>query len=778
MILFKNNVFYLNTKDTSYVIRVEETKHLVLEHYGDLISTDVDPKALFNKWSCGVGSEVVNNKELSASKTLDLMTLELSTTGKGDYNSPSVILKNKNGYVFDFLFEKYEINKKIKPLKDLPTPHDGDNELIITLLDKSSKIEIELHYIVFEKANVIARNIVILNKGTDAISVLKGMSYMLTLNNNDYEILNLYGIWNSECNKEYTTIKHGLYVNDSKTGASSNRHNPFFMIKNKDASFDAGEVYAFNLVYSGNHYESVEENVVGQVRIEGGISPFCFDYALKANESFETPFAVMTYSSKGMNKASQNMHYFVNNHIVSGPWENKPRPILINNWEATDFKFDQSKLMKIAKTAKDCGIELFVLDDGWFKGRDTDKAGLGDYEVNKKKLHSGLNGLAKKINKLGMKFGLWFEPEMVNPDSDLYRNHPEYAITHPGFKPSEGRNQLCLNLALKEVQDYIIENVNKVLDSANISYVKWDYNRPITDFYLENGETGKFFYDYIVGLYRILKEVTSKHKEVLFEGCSSGGNRFDLGILSYFEQNWASDDTDAYERNFIQSGLYLGYPQSTIGAHVSAVPSHSALRVTPIDTRFNIASFGCLGYELDLNHLTPLEIKFVKNQVSFYKKHRELLQFGTLYQFSFMEKSNHSELMVLSEDKKEAIIGYFNGLQTLRPGVTRLIAKDFNDKDIYKVSVRPQEHNLKLFGGLINFVLPVRLNENGAIINTISKHKGFPIEKEEYIVSGSMLNNGAIKLNQEWTGAGIGEDVRVLGDFGSRLYFIKKEESK
>ncbi|MFA6755053.1 MAG: alpha-galactosidase [Bacilli bacterium] len=774
MIFYKNNIFCLSTTNTSYVIRIDETKHVLLEYYGNKINEQVSFEALFNKWSFGVGSSIINDKSLSKSASLDLLTLEVSTPGKGDYNSPSLILKNKNGYVYDFLFEKYEINKNPKKLMHLPSPFDMDEELVIFLQDKGSKISLELHYVLSLQSDVISRNIVIKNTSKDDVNILKAMSMELTINNNDYEVINLYGGWSGECKKEISPIKHGTLINDSKNGSSSNRHNPFFMVKNKEATLNYGEVLAFNLVYSGNHYESIERNFVDQVRIETGISPYCFDYLLKVGEVFETPFEVMTYSNNGINGASQNMHNFINNHIVNKNFKNIERPILVNNWEATTFDFNENKLLKIAKIASNCGIELFVLDDGWFKGRDNDNAGLGDYEVNKKKLPHGLDGLAKRINKLGMKFGLWFEPEMVNADSDLYRAHPDYIVKHPDFVPSEGRNQFCLDLTKKEVQDYIILNVNNVISSANISYVKWDYNRPISDFYIDNGKSGEFFYRYILGLYRILKEITIKNKDVLFEGCSSGGNRFDLGMLCYFPQTWASDNTDALERNYIQSGLYLGYPLSTIGAHVSDAPSHSVLRNTPFDTRFNVASFGDLGYELDLTDCSPIEIKAIKEQVKFYKEHRKLLQYGNFYQFSFMEKENHSEWMVLSNDKKEAIIGYFNGLQKINPSVTFLTGEDFNDDWTYKITVRHQEHNLKEFGGFINTQTSVHLNPQGLLLNEISKRKTMSGETETYTVSGSMLNSRAIKLKQEWSGTGFDDSVRLLGDFGSRLYYIKK----
>lgn len=780
MIFYKNNLFHLSTNDTSYLIRIEETKHLINEYYGKKIKDIEDYSPYFNKWNLGVGCSVIADKELSTSANLDILMCELSTTGKGDYNSPSLILRNKEGYIFDFLYEKYAINKKdkISVLRNLPTPKESDEELVIYMLDKASNIEVELHYLVFRDSNIIARNIIINNKGKLDTHILKAMSYELALNNNNFEVINLYGGWAGEAKKEITPIKHGLLINDSKSGVSSNRHNPFFMVKNKEATFNNGEVYAFNLIYSGNHNEEVECNFISQVHILGGLSPFCFDYLLKENESFETPFGVLTYSNNGLNGASQNMHDFINNHIVSKEFRYKERPILINNWEATYFKFTESKLLSLAKKAKECGIELFVLDDGWFKDRDSDNAGLGNYEVNKKKLPHGLASFAKKINKIGLDFGLWFEPEMVSENSDVFRAHPDYIIHHPNIKTSLGRNQYSLDLTKKDVQDFIIENVSSVLKSANIKYVKWDYNRPISDFYMDNDMSGEFFYRYMVGFYKIIKKITNRFPYILFEGCASGGNRFDLGVLSYFPQIWGSDNTDAYERIFIQSGLYLGYPQSTIGAHVSAVPSQCVLRSTPIDTRFNVASFGDLGYELNLNELSSVDLKAIKAQVKFYKENRKLLQFGILYQFSFMEVNNHSEWLVFSRDKKKAIYGYFNGLQMINPETTTIRLKDFDENSFYTFEVRKQEHNLKQFGGMINYVSPVHINPSGLLMYEIMNHKTIPAEKTKYIVSGDAINNGAIKLPQEWSGTGIKDDTRILLDFGSRLYLIKEISKK
>lgn len=771
MINFKENVFQIDTRDTSYILRVDENKQVVFEYYGDKISVINEYDSVFEKWPFAFGSSVIYD-EKNPGRCLDLLSLECTTPGKGYFNEHSLILKTKRGFVSDFTFKNYEIKQKITNLKILPVPHGFNEELVITLEDKIQNITAELHYFVSEESNVICRNIIIKNESAEEIIVKKAMSMTLSLIDNDYDIVALYGGWINEGSKEIIPVKHGTFKMDSKTGYSSSRHNPFFMLKENKASENHGNVYAFNLIYSGNHLETIEKTNYGKVIISNGINDHCFDYHLKKGKSFITPLSVLTFSSKGMNGASQNMHDFVNNNVVPQEFANQERPILINNWEATYFKFNESKILSIAKKAKKAGVELFVLDDGWFSNRNNDSAGLGDYDVNIKKIPSSLSGLAQKINEMGLKFGLWFEPEMVNEDSKLYKEHPEYAIKLEGIEPSKGRNQLVLDYTKKEVREYVINALDETLKSANIEYVKWDCNRNISDFPLL--DEGSFFYDYIIGLYEVLKLIKLRHSKVLFEGCSSGGNRFDLGILSYMNQNWASDDTDGYQRMIIQSGLALGYPLSTISAHVSSNTSHQLLRKTSMDTRFNISSFGTLGYEFDLNNLDGLEFDELQEQIEFYKEHRNLLQYGKFYQLENFDTSNNMVFEVLSPNKEEAIIGIFNKLQEPN-GKTRILKGiDFIPDAKYEVKVRPQKHNIKEFGGLINMISPIRLKEEGKMVNFISHHKKMDGEKESYIVSGSMLNAGCIKLTQQWTGVGFNDEVRVMGDFGSRLYYIKK----
>ena len=778
MIKTNESVFLLNTNTLSYVFHKDDVGLLLHDYFGkkvDLVDFDVKPfqvKASVQKGTSTLYDES-KNKELS----MDMVPLEFSFPHKGDYKSTPILLKNeKFGYVFDFKYHHFEIREP-KPLEGLPTPHKANDELVVVLKDEKANVELELHYLVFEDSNVICRNVVVVNNGDLELSVLKALSYQLDLVNREFELTTLSGGWASEMNQQkQQLIVEGKYSIESRTGNSSNRFNPFFMLKEKSANLDSGDVYSFNLIYSGNHLAEIELSHYGHLRVEAGINPFCFEYKLKQGEKFETPYAVLTYSDKGINGARHNMHHFTNNHVIPSQWNNTIRPVVINNWEGTYFKFTESKLLSLASDAKKYGAESFVLDDGWFGARNNDFAGLGDYNVNKKKLPGGLSGLSKKIHKKGLKFGLWFEPEAVNPDSDCYRAHPDWAIKCVDREPSLGRHELILDLSKKEVQDYIIKSVSDTLKSAQIEFVKWDMNRNISDITFSDYQPGEFYHRYMLGLYRVMNELTEEFPDVLFEGCASGGNRFDLGILSYFPQIWASDDTDGHERLTIQSGYYLGYPQSTVSAHVSSSPSHQLLRKTPIETRFNLAMFGVLGFELLFSELDKLEQKKCKQLIEVYKANREVLQFGDFYELNSFS-NNFSKWQVLSEDKKTSIIGHFNVLQKSNAPEIFLDAKDLIDDQLYDVNVVPVEHDIRDFGGLVNMLTPFHVNPNGWLVRTLAKYKTIPGEKEEYVTFGSALNNRGIILNPEWSASGLNDGVRVLRDFGSRLYIVKAHET-
>ena len=772
MIKAINSVFKMDTKNTTCLIRVSEFSHILSEYYGERIDDEDDFLWSKEKYDIPGGCAVAYD-ESKPGYCLDFLSTEISSVGKGDYKEPSIIIDNGKDYILDLKYDSYEISDGITPINGLPSPHGEAQQLIIHLKDDVVGVGIDLIYATFEESNVIARRIIIKNNGTNKINILKAMSMQIDMIGKDFDMINLFGGWCFEGHKAINHLDHALYVNDSKTGNSSNRHNPFFLLKEKGAGWNSGGVYGFNLIYSGNHYEAVEHSNFNKVRIMIGISPNCFNWVLTANETFETPFAVMTYSPNGINGMSQHMHDFVRKNITPEHRQNIVPPILVNNWEATYMKFKESDLHSIIKNAEKLGLEMFVLDDGWFGRRSDDTKGLGDYDVNEKKLPHGLDGLSKYAEKRDMKFGLWFEPEMVNEDSKLYEEHPDWVLKCDARTPSKGRHQLVLDLSKNEVVDYIIKSVNKVLDENNISYVKWDMNRHISDVSSNAYHAGEMSHRYILGLYKLYDGIISKHPWIFFEGCSSGGNRFDLGGLCYYDQIWTSDDTDAYERLSIQSGYALAYPLRTLSNHVSAYTSHQALRKTPLATRFNVAMFGSLGYELDLSMLDKVEKKDVMSQIEFYKEHRNLVQTGDFYQLKDINDDGYSLWLVVSKDKKEALLGYFNGLQKINPTIDeiKLFGLDPNVK--YEFQVREQQHNIHLFGGLVNQVLPIKVNEQGFLVYEVAKHMTIPGEHEKYTLSGKALMSGALKLKQQWMATGFNDDVRVLGDFGSRVYYIK-----
>ena len=777
MIKTQKNVFLINTNNLSYVFHADDVGLLIHDYFGKKIDlVDFDVKPLSVKPSVAKGTTVIYDEEKNKELSMDAVPLEFSFPHKGDFRTTPVLLKNeKYGYVFDFKYNRYEVREP-KPLEGLPTPHHANEELVVVLKDEKASVELELHYLVFEESDVIARSIAIVNNNELPLSVLRALSYQLDLVNKEFELVTLSGSWISEMNQQIQPIKEGKYSVESRTGFSSAKFNPFFMIKEKAANLDNGDVYSFNLIYSGNHLEEVELSHFGLIRIQAGINPFCFEHVLKNGDKFETPYAVMTYSDKGVNGARLNMHHFTNNHVIPSQWNNTIRPLVINNWEGTYFKFKESKLLALAKDAKKYGAELFVLDDGWFGLRNDDTAGLGDYDVDKHKLPGGLKRLSNKLHKIGLKMGLWFEPESINENSDCYREHNDWAIKCQDRVPAKGRHQLLMDLSKVEVQDYIIKSVSDTLNSAKIEFVKWDMNRNMSDITFHDFNPGEFYHRYMLGLYRVMKELTRRFPDVLFEGCASGGNRFDLGILSYFPQIWASDNTDGHERLTIQSGYYLGYPQSTVSAHVSSSPSHQLLRKTPIDTRFNVSMFGVLGFELLFSELDKLEKKRCLELVNVYKKYREIFQFGDFYELDGFS-DNYKKWEVLSKDKKQCVIGHFNVLQKTNAPESFLDAKDLLDDQKYKIDVVHIEHNIKEFGGLVNMLTPFHVNPNGWLVNFISKRMTIPGEKESYVTYGSVLNNRGLILNPEWSASGMNEGVRILEDFGSRLYVITLDET-
>ena len=511
---------------------------------------------------------------------------------------------------------------RLRPcLETLPSSYEDNGELqelTVFLKDKQYGLTLELHYGVFEDRDVISRSAKFINTSDEVVKLTRLMSTQLDFEDAGYILTTFNGNWAREMYRHDALVGIGKMVNASYAGTSSNRANPFVMLSTQGTTEDTGLCYGFNLIYSGNHYEAVEVNSHGKTRIVTGINPQSFCFMIEPGQKFESPEAVMTVSCEGYNGMSHHMHEFVRECIVRGEWKKKVRPVLLNSWEAAYFDINESKLLKLAKAGKEAGIELFVMDDGWFGTRNDDKQSLGDWHVNKKKLPGGLKSLCDKVNALGLDFGIWVEPEMVNTESGLYKAHSEWVMEIPGKPHSEGRNQRILDFANPEVVDFITEQMTNIFSSANISYVKWDMNRIFSDYYsqyLKPEQQGEVAHRYMMGLYRLMKTLTERFPHILFEGCASGGNRFDLGILCYFPQIWASDDTDAIYRAKGQTGYSYGYPMSVVTAHVSACPNHQTLRMTPLATRFNVAAFGVLGYECNLCDMKKEEVADVDAEI-------------------------------------------------------------------------------------------------------------------------------------------------------------------
>jgi alpha-galactosidase len=779
MITEVNRLFRLTTKETSWWFCVTEFGHLEHIHYGERLSEDQDPEGLRLKRTALTGSSVVYNPK-DSNYCLDNLCLEWSGIGRGDYRHSPAELKMPDGsFSCDFIYRSHRIFAGTAPMETLPSsygnPEDCDT-LEIILEDVSNRAELILYYTAYEKADVISRRAVLKNKNQKPLVIRRLMSMMVDIPNRSFRLVTFDGGWIKEGHRHERAVEYGIYVNSSATGASSNRHNPGFILAEAGATEEHGRVYGFNLVYSGNHYGAVELSNQQLLRIQMGINPHCFEWTLLTGEKFETPEAVMTFSSSGMGGLSAHFHDFVNSHIVRGQWKNKERPVLINNWEAHFFKFNEGRLMRLARRARKLGVELFVLDDGWFGARNDDTKGLGDYTVNRRKLPRGLKHFADRIRKTGMEFGLWFEPEMVNEDSDLYRAHPEYAVTTPGKKPALGRNQLVLDLCNPAVRNYIVDSVSRILDEAGVSYVKWDMNRHISDAFSPHlSNQGEFFHRYILGLYEVLERIFAPRPHILLESCSSGGNRFDLGLLCYSPQIWTSDDTDPIERLKIQGGLSCLYPLSAMGAHVSEAPHQQTLRQTPLNTRFNVSCFGCLGYEMDLKYLTPVEKKEIREQIAFYKAHRRTFQFGRFYRLS-AQKSNKVHWQCTAADGSEAVAGFFQTQAGASEGYDFLPLTGFDPDAAYIVRTRPQSVFIRRFGGLVKHILPVALNPDGFILRAVNRFYRLTDCVESYECRGDMLNAG-LRLANQFIGSYYNSKIRLLGDFGSSLYVISKKDA-
>ena len=748
MIEHNNNLFALQGEGVSCLLQVNQWGLVELLHFGAPVRLS-DADAFRFRQGLGWGSSLLLDEEDTGSCP-DALGLAWSGSGRGDYRESPLELA---GVSTDFRFQGFEILEGIAPMTSALPQAKGDAQTLkITMTQPGA--ELELYFSLF--GSVLTRRAVLKNTGDTPITVTKLMSALWDLPGS-FEMTTFDGGWISEMRKHTLPVSESRVVNESTTGFSSHRHNPGFLLSEPGATEDAGIVYGFNLIYSGNHYAAAQRSLQGLTRVVQGISPADFALTLAPGECFETPEAVAAFSDRGFSGLSETMHRFVNTCIVPKHWQRKPRPVLYNSWEGCMFDFDHRRLLGLAKEAKALGCELFVLDDGWFGQRNHDKAGLGDYTVNTKKLPLGLKGLGEALNALGLEFGLWFEPESVNPDSELYRSHPDWALTD-GFAPITGRHQLLLDLTKQEVRDYIVDHVGRTLDSAPITYVKWDMNR-------HSIALGAKAHGYILGLYEILDRIFTPRPHLLLESCASGGNRFDLGMLCYGPQVWCSDNTDPIERLTIQSNLSYLYPQSTFGAHVSAAPHAQTLRSTPLCTRGNVSFFGCLGYELDLKHLINLEKDQIKEQIAFYKRYRNTFQFGL-----FRRLKNGWQV----SGDTHALAAVFRTLLPAAPGWESLQLKDLECSKTYRFSTFAQKLRVGQFGSLIKHVIPVNLDPNGLLLRAADRHFTMPDGNQSLTASGAALMAG-VRLLPLFRGTGYDPNQRTLTDFGSELFIIEEE---
>ncbi|EHK2403133.1 alpha-galactosidase [Clostridium perfringens] len=691
--------FHLYNKEISYIIHILPNGHIGNLYFGKKI----DPYKTYNHLFEGIYRPLAAYVYEGDNKfSLQNTRQEYPTFGLSDFRKGAFLIKQENGSeISDFKYESHKIIEGKLKLKGLPQTYVENKEdattLEITLLDEVIKSKLKLYFTIFEYRAVITRSASFLNLSNKTINIEKAMSFNLDLPDSNYNMIQLNGAWGRERHVHDRSIKEGTQGFYSLKGASSAEFNPFLALRRPNTDEFSGEVIGFSLVYSGNFMAEIDVDTYNQTRIIMGIHPERFSWPLNLNEEFYTPEVVIVYSDKGLNYMSQVYHSLYRECLMRGKWKNSVRPILLNSWEALSFSIDEEKIKELATNASKLGVELFVLDDGWFGKRNNDNAGLGDWTVNKEKFPNGLNEIIEYINKLGMDFGIWIEPEMVNKDSELYRSHPDWIIHDPNRKPSHTRNQYTLDFSRDEVVDHIYNQIEKLLSDYNISYVKWDMNRYITECYSKDKGAnlqGTVYHKYILNVYKLYDKLTTRFPDILFESCSSGGARFDPGMLYYAPQTWTSDNTDAMERIKIQYGSSLVYPLISMGSHVSESPNQQVFRETALETRANVAYFGNLGYELDVNNLSDVEKEEIKKQIQFYKENREVFQFGEFYRIKNPYNNNISAWMVKSNDEKTIILGCYKLLNHANEGKERVKLFGLDKDGDYKLSY-PYEKEFK-----------------------------------------------------------------------------------
>lgn len=722
-----SKTFKLDTKNTSYVIALCDVEQFLGHAYYGKKITDSDVAYLLRTEEPPF---VPSKNDRDRSSFFDAFPTEFPGNQVGDYRDSAITVRDKNNHsAVQFVYQGHRIINEKPVLAGLPATFAGDEQVMtleLDVVDPVLSLEAKLSYSVFEKEDVITRSVKVKNTSEDTIFLTKLMSMSIDMDQVDYRLLTLHGSWARERQMDYRSIGYGKQSVESTRGESSHQEHPFLALVSEKATQESGDVYGFHFVYSGNFLAQVEKNQFDSLRVLLGINPENFCFKLQQGEEFQAPEVVMTYSANGLGQMSRNLHDLYREHLIRSPYRTKERPVLINNWEATYFDFDTEKLLSIAREAKKAGIEMLVMDDGWFGCRNDDNTSLGDWVVNENKIKGGIKYLVDEVNKIGLKFGIWFEPEMISPDSDLYRAHPDWAIAIEGRVPCRSRNQFVLDLSRRDVVDYVYESVATILRSANIEYVKWDMNRQLSDLgslYLDKENQGELCHRFVLSMYELQERLITEFPNLLLENCSGGGARFDPGMLYYSPQIWCSDDTDAIERLSIQEGTALIYPLSTMGAHVSDCPNHTVGRVTPFATRGHVALAGTFGYELDITKIPKEDREQIPNQIAEYHKYNALVRGGDYYRIaSYQTNHMYDCYEVVSKDKSEALVTFVQVLN------------------------RPNYHSrcIKLLG--------------------LDPNKQYLIEGENRLYYGDTLMNAGILIPNMW------------GDFQSKLIHIIEEK--
>ena len=736
----QSKTFHLYNQDISYIIKILPSGHLGQLYCGKAIHDRPDFDRLFE--TCPRSMSVCYFEDDPA-YSLEHIKQEYATCGTGDMHLPALDACTPDGSrLLDLHYQGHAVTPGKPTLNGLPatyTEQDDEAEtLSVRLADPLAGVTVTLFYTIFAQYPAIARHAEIGYTGQGTLRLDRAMSLCLDLPDMDYEMVELTGAWARERHVVARPLAQGVQAVYSLRGCSSHHFNPFLALKRPDTTELSGEVYGFSLVYSGNFLAQADVDPYHVTRVTMGIHPQNFHWKLAAGETFTTPEAVLVYSDRGLNGMSQTFHQLYRIRLARGVWRDKVRPILVNNWEATYFDFDEDKLLGLAAEAKKLGIELFVLDDGWFTNRNDDHGGLGDWEVNTAKLPDGLKGFGEKLNAMGMQFGLWIEPEMVNPGTRMWQEHPDWVLHQPGRRPQPGRNQYVLDYSNPAVVEHLYHHFEALFDGVPLSYIKWDMNRSISDAFscAANPDTqGEVLHRYILGVYRLYQLLTDRFPQILFESCASGGARFDPGMLYYAPQCWTSDDTDAVERLKIQYGTSFVYPVSSMGAHVAAVPNHQVKRVTSLTMRANVAIFGAFGYELDLTRLGDHGQELVARQVEFVKQHRQLLQFGTFWRLKSPFAGNETAWMTVSPDRQHAILADYRVLQEVNVGYRRLKLAGLDPDTLYRVTP---------------------LGSGMAVCSTVQEAFG-----DELMHAGLVTSDGSC-----------GENKSDEGDFLSRLYLV------